>query len=371
MPLPATITAHPLALAFLVSLLTGVLIILTRAYHGRYSFDSVVGVQKVHHEQVPRIGGLAIFFGFVLGQGLIYESAQGVLESTLALVLIAFSFGLLEDLTKTVPVALRLWATMVPGVVGYFLTGYTLNQFGYGWLDLILHWPLVSIAFTAFAICGVTHAINMIDGFNGLASWTALWILTGITLIALSVGDLPIAMTAAIMMAATLGFVVLNWPWGKLFLGDGGAYLLGVSIAWLCVMLVSRNPQVSPFACLVLCSYPIIEVLYSITRRAKARMASGRPDRLHLHQLIAITLIYPRLHAMSPVCKNSLTGLLVSSFSIPAMALAIIYAQNQAVLVCLFGVMTIGYILLYRIARSHHETQAASHLDHHAAHPLG
>jgi UDP-N-acetylmuramyl pentapeptide phosphotransferase/UDP-N-acetylglucosamine-1-phosphate transferase len=377
MSLPPTFTAHPLATALLASLAIGVGIVLTRTLHGKYSFDTVVGVQKVHHEQVPRIGGVAIFLGFLLGQLLALDLAEGVLESTLALGLIAFSFGLMEDLSKKVPVALRLWATMVPGVVGYFLTGYTLNQFGYGWLDLILQWPIVSIAFTAFAICGVTHAINMIDGFNGLAGWTSVWILLGIAIIALSVGDVPLAMTATLIVASVLGFLAINWPWGKLFLGDGGAYFLGVSIAWLCVMLVSRNPQVSPFACLVLCSYPITEVLYSIARRTASRMSSGRPDRLHLHQLIAITLIYPRLASLKLVYKNSVTGFAVSCLSIPAVILAITYSQEQATLVWIFGAVVLGYIALYRIVRGRmnakSNTQAASEVpsQHHANLPQG
>ena len=363
MSLPPTFTAHPLATALLASLAIGVGIVLTRTLHGKYSFDTVVGVQKVHHEQVPRIGGVAIFLGFFLGQFLAFDLAGGVLESTLALGLIAFSFGLMEDLTKKVPVALRLWATMVPGVVGYFLTGYTLNQFGYGWLDLILQWPIVSIAFTAFAICGVTHAMNMIDGFNGLAGWTSVWILLGITTIALSVGDVPLAMTATLIVAAVLGFLVINWPWGKLFLGDGGAYFLGVSIAWLCVMLVSRNPQVSPFACLVLCSYPITEVLYSIARRTASRMSSGRPDRLHLHQLIAITLIYPRLASLKLVYKNSVTGFAVSCLSIPAVILAITYSQEQAALVWIFGAVVLGYIALYRVVKGRMNAKSSTHSD--------
>ena len=136
-------------LPFTVSLLVSWGIVWTRHWHGRYSFDSLSGVQKVHIGQVPRIGGMAIFLGFCSADIFLSNGAQSILNPLLLLGLIAFSFGLLEDLTKQVSVAMRLWATMIPGVVGYFLTGYTLNQFGYGWLDLLLSWPIVSIAFTA------------------------------------------------------------------------------------------------------------------------------------------------------------------------------------------------------------------------------
>ena len=340
-------------LPFTVSLLVSWGIVWTRHWHGRYSFDSLSGVQKVHIGQVPRIGGMAIFLGFCSADIFLSNGAQSILNPLLLLGLIAFSFGLLEDLTKQVSVTMRLWATMIPGVVGYFLTGYTLNQFGYGWLDLLLSWPIVSIAFTAFAICGVTHAMNMIDGFNGLSAWVTVWILLGIVGMALSVDDVHLASVALFLLASTAGFLLVNWPWGKLFLGDGGSYFLGVSIAWLCVVLVSRNPQISPFACLVLCSYPIIEVLYSIARRAKARMSSGKPDQLHLHQLIAKSFLYPRLKGrFSPVQKNSITGFVVSTFSIASLVLAVTFAQSQSSLIACFGVLVLLYIALYQWVRT-------------------
>ena len=341
-----------MVLPFALSLLVSLLIVWTRSWHGKYSYDSLSGVQKVHGGQVPRVGGIAIFVGLCAADALAPVHSQVILTPLLLLASISFSFGLLEDLSKRVPVAMRLWATMIPGVVGYYLTGYTLNQFGYGWLDLLLQWPIISIAFTAFAICGVTHAMNMIDGFNGLAGWAATWILLGLIAIALNVGDLPVALVSTALLASTLGFLCVNWPSGKIFLGDGGAYLLGTSIAWLCVALVNRNSGVSPFALLVLCSYPIIEVLYSIARRLKNKMGSGQPDRLHLHQIIAGSLIYPKLkHQLSPTKINSITGFSVGTWSISSMVLATTFAQNQNASLAAFGCLVLVYITAYQWAK--------------------
>lgn len=337
---------------FAISLLSSLLIVRTRSWHGKYSYDSLTGVQKVHREAVPRIGGLALFLGLCAADYFMPLAVQEIFNPFLFIISISFSFGLVEDLSKQVPVVMRLWATMIPGVVGYYLTGYSLNQFGYGWLDLLFQWPIVSIAFTAFAICGVTHAINIIDGFNGLASWSSLWILIGLIVIALSVGDAPLAMVAIALLACTIGFLLVNWPWGKIFLGDGGAYLLGCAIAWLCVALVNRNPVVSPFALLVLCSYPIIEILFSMARRVKTKMSTGQPDRSHLHQLVAQSLIYPALKKrFSATISNSSTGFLMGALSIPPMLLAITFAQNQSACLASFGFLVLAYILLYRWAQ--------------------
>ena len=342
-----------LLLPFALSIVVALIIVLTQSWHGKYSYDSIVGVQKVHAERVPRIGGLAIFLGFCSLGYWAPDKMQEVFHPLLLLGLITFSFGFVEDVTKQVPVVMRLWATMVPGVVGYFLTDYSLNNFGYAWLNYPLQWPMIAVAFTAFAVCGVTHAINMIDGFNGLASFTSIWILFGLIGLALSVGDLDLVLTALVLIGAIAGFLVLNWPWGKLFLGDGGSYFLGLSIAWLCVALVNRNPAISPFACLILCSYPIIETLYSMTRRLLSRMSTGQPDRMHLHQLIAKALTYPALKGrLSPVYVNSATGFVVSLLSLPALALAQYFAQEPQALIASFGALALAYVALYLIVKN-------------------
>ena len=345
--------SNPYLLALAVSFGVAIALILTRSWHGKYSFDTVIGVQKVHQSQVPRIGGIAIFMGFWSAKTLLPDGAIDVLEPSLAIGLIAFTFGLIEDLTKKVPVVIRLWATLIPGVVGYFLTGYCLKYFGFEVVDFLLQWSVVSVAFTAFAVCGVTHAMNMIDGFNGLAGWSAIWILVGIGAVSLDCGDEHLALVAGILLASTLGFLLVNWPWGKLFLGDGGSYFLGASIAWLCVALVNRNPQVSPFACLLLCSYPVTEALYSIARRTKARLSSGQPDRMHLHQLVAMGLIYPKCRGrLSPLYRNSMTGFIVSLLCLPAIVFAVLFSSNQALLITAFLVNTLVYIGLYKWARA-------------------
>jgi len=364
-PYLSSVAANPLALCFALSSVAALLIVLTQRWHGRYSYDSLDGVQKVHHERVPRIGGLAIFVAIIAAYLVVPPDAKAVLQPTLVLGAVAFSFGFMEDISKRVSVAIRLWATMLPGIIGYGLTGMALGPLGIPGIDAALQWTPLAVVFTAFAVCGVTQAINMIDGYNGLAGWTCIWILLGIALLALSANDLATAIAALIVLAATAGFLVVNWPWGKLFLGDGGTYLLGASIAWLCVSLVSRNPGISPFACLVLCSYPIIEVLYSMARRAKSGVSSGRPDRLHLHQIIAAAFVYPATTRLRPVYQNSVTGLAISLFSLLALVIALSFARSQGTLIIAFGLLAAGYVALYtlckrRVDRRGHESKAST-----------
>jgi UDP-N-acetylmuramyl pentapeptide phosphotransferase/UDP-N-acetylglucosamine-1-phosphate transferase len=338
----------PTLVAFVISAVVMVLILLTQRWHGRWSYDSTKGVQKIHQGKVPRIGGIALFTGVWITGYLLSYSIQDLLNTILIVTAIAFSFGLMEDLTKKVSVAIRMWATLLPGIVAYFLTGYSLSYFGIAPIDWVLQWTALSVLFTAFAICGITHAVNMIDGYNGLAAWSSIWILLGLWAISSACGDSELAMISLIFVGATAGFLLLNWPCGKVFLGDGGSYFLGASIACLCVLLVLRNPTVSPFACLVLCSYPIIETLYSIWRRFKLKKSSGNPDRLHLHQLIGEKLIYPALSKRrSTYGKSATTGFAVSLFCIPTVIMALALYDQQKTLIVLFFALTFGYIMVY------------------------
>lgn len=256
-----------LEIGFATSLICSLLLVFTTRWHGRYSLDATRGVQKFHITPTPRIGGAAIMIGLWMALGVLPQAQQELLLPVLIASLPAFVFGLAEDLTRTVSVRARLLATMASGAVCWFLTGVTLQYTGLAPLDGLLGWLPFSVLFTAFAVGGVANAVNIIDGFNGLASGTVVIGLATLGLIALGAGDVHLAQLCFVICAVTAGFFVVNFPFGKLFLGDGGAYLLGFLLAWLSVMLVYRNPSVSAWAPLLACAYPVFETLFTICRR--------------------------------------------------------------------------------------------------------
>ncbi|NMM55616.1 MraY family glycosyltransferase, partial [Paenibacillus aquistagni] len=146
----------------------------TTRWHGRYSLDATRGVQKFHITPTPRIGGAAIMIGLWMALGVLPQAQQELLLPVLVAALPAFVFGLAEDLTRTGSVRARLLATMASGAVCWFLTGVTLQYTGLAPLDGLLGWLPFSVLFTAFAVGGVANAVNIIDGFNGLASGTVV-----------------------------------------------------------------------------------------------------------------------------------------------------------------------------------------------------
>jgi len=267
------------------------------------------GIQKRHTTATARVGGAAIFAGLIGAWALSPEASQSLLAPVLVAALPAFVFGLAEDLTKRVPVKPRLLATMASGALAYVLTGArVLDTTGVAWIDGALAWLPFSVLFTVFAAAGVANAVNIIDGFNGLASGTTVISLIALGLIAQACGDLEVAGLCFVACAATAGFFLVNFPFGKLFLGDGGAYLLGFFLAWMAVMLSYRNPMISPWAPLLACAYPVIETLFTIARRLWARKHPGKPDSDHLHSLVDVAIASRFRHTLSPALRNAIVS---------------------------------------------------------------
>ena len=252
----------------------------------------------------------------------------------------AFFFGLLEDITRRVSVLMRLMATICSGVLGWAITGVRLTDVGLPGADWLLAMTWFSVLFTAFCVGGVANALNIIDGMNGLASGNALVALLCLTLINMMIGDINLAYATLSLAAAVLGFTLINWPWGKLFMGDGGAYLVG----WACVLTVERNTAISPFAMLLLCIYPVTEVLFSVFRRRKRKHHPGKPDHLHLHSLI-MRRWYS--HRFSKTWANAITGILMTGFALIPAALALLLYTDKLLSLLATVMVVLLYLTVY------------------------
>ena len=157
-------------------------------------------------------------------------------------------------------------------------------------------------------------------------------------------------------MGAVLGFFILNFPGGFIFLGDGGAYLLGFVIAELAILLLQRQPVVSPMCPLLLCIYPVFETLFSIYRRKWLRgQPVGMPDAVHLHSLIYRRFLRRATldeSVRDQTLRNSMTSpylwMLCSMSVVPAM----LWYDNTPVLAVTIVVFGACYVVLYwRIVR--------------------
>jgi UDP-N-acetylmuramyl pentapeptide phosphotransferase/UDP-N-acetylglucosamine-1-phosphate transferase len=348
------------AFAAAASLAMSILIVLSQRWHGKLSHDhDLESVQKVHTAAVPRIGGLAVVTGVVAGLGLFVHFFPSVLhasrENRIELLLLAsapaFLAGIVEDITKKVSVKLRLSATVLSSLLASFTLGATVNELDIWGVDTLLLITPVAVLVTALVVAGGANAINIIDGFNGLSSSTLMLMAAGLCAIAWQNNDTFVVVLGVLCIGATLGFFVLNYPLGKLFLGDGGAYFLGFWVAEMAVLLLVRRPDVNAWQVLAICAYPIIEVIFSIYRRKFIRKVSpGAPDALHLHTLIYRRVVFPLVQRdPNRLWKRNAA---VACFIVPVISIgvAVSAALGQTALagISLVGVQLVLYVVVYR-----------------------
>lgn len=337
----------PVLMAACMAFLVALLLVLTKKWHGHLSMDSHEGVQKFHVHPTPRVGGIAIAAGVLIGYLFSSVESQSLLGPLILAGIPAFVFGLLEDVTKRVSVRIRLLATMSCGVLGWVITGYSITNADFPVVDWLLQFTAVSVFFTAFAVGGVANAINIIDGFNGLAAGTVVIILTAFSVIGAIFGDYEFALVCLIFMGAVGGFFLVNWPLGKIFLGDGGAYFVGFALAWLAVLMLQRHTEVSAWAPMLVCAYPILEVLFSIIRRRRRHLSPADPDRLHLHSLVKRRLVRLMLPRVSRLMRNSITGAIMWIAALLPALIAVQWPTNTLMLALGFVLCAFLYTAAY------------------------
>jgi UDP-N-acetylmuramyl pentapeptide phosphotransferase/UDP-N-acetylglucosamine-1-phosphate transferase len=328
------------------------MILLTKGWHGTFTFDTDVGPQKFHEKDTPRIGGTALFVGFWLAAIVASPTTRELMIHLGLCGAIAFLVGSSEDVWKKTHPGLRLAATAGAALSFCLVTNFSITRLALPIADQFLENPLVSVTFTVFAIAGLMNAINIIDGFHGLASGSVVLMTGAFGVVAASVGDEQLLLVTVVVAAIMLGFLMFNFPFGYLFLGDGGAYVSGFWLACVAVLLPARNPDVSPWLSLLIVIYPVTETVYSIFRKT---LRGGRsplvPDGLHLHMLVHRSfakLIGQALHR--PRLTNPITSVLLCSLCLPGLLVAILAPSRHWWLGAGIALQISLYAAVYRAA---------------------
>ncbi|MES3025122.1 MAG: glycosyltransferase [Pseudomonadota bacterium] len=345
--------------SFIFSALLTLLVIKQVRLHGPALDADFIGVQKVHAHEVARIGGLSIYLAVVIGAGIAIWRLPPIREWVLSLLLCAscaFLIGIIEDYTGRVSASRRLLVTMAAALLAYFLLDAKLERidtpFG-SWL--IAYW-WISLPITMLAVAGIANAINIIDGFNGLASVVTICMLISLAYVALQVGDAFVLVAALTVAGAIAGFLIWNYPVGLIFLGDGGAYFIGFMLGELALALAMRNPEVSTWYAALLLIYPVFETLFSAWRRLFLRGRSPvMADGIHLHSLIFRRIVQwmvgPK-EARALMRRNSLTSPYLWMLSLMAVIPATLFWRHTGLLIFFCLLFVISYVWLYaRIVR--------------------
>ncbi len=283
--------------------------------------------QNYHDTCTPRAGGMGIMAGLLL----LVLSPFGF--KILIPVILASLSGIFEDFHNSLGPKVRLVMQFIAALVAIYLTQAVVTYLG---LDMHLpYW--FGVVFSAVAIVGMMNAINIIDGFNGLASGVVLLILLSFGITAYTHNNTDILDIVLMTGGATLSFFFFVFPKGKIFLGDGGAYLLGFMVAIIGIFLASKYDTVSPWYVMALFIYPVWEVLFSIIRKLSIGYSPLKPDANHFHMLV-------HRHLSK---NNALTAVLILIFILPFMITSTCYPHNSTLNIIVSISFIVVYLLLY------------------------
>lgn len=300
----------------LVSAALCVLIIELRSVFPRFCGrpHDLYAVQASHTCLTPRVGGLAIYGA--LGVSVILSPAH--ISAPYAKFILAtgilFFVGLLEDLGYGVSPKGRLLAAAFASLVAIALLGVWLPRTGMPGLDLVMAYWAVGVPITLLVTAGMANGFNLIDGVNGLAGLTAMTAAVSLAVISREAGYETMMHLAMMVAASVLGFLLLNYPRGLIFLGDAGAYTLGFVLSWFGISILLNVPEASPWALLLTMFWPVADTLLAIYRRSRRGRDTMAPDRLHVHQMVMRGLEICVLGRGRRDIANPLTTLLLAPF---------------------------------------------------------
>jgi UDP-N-acetylmuramyl pentapeptide phosphotransferase/UDP-N-acetylglucosamine-1-phosphate transferase len=316
-----------------------------RAALARRAAKHLKARQASHTVPTPRIGGLAIAVG-VLSGALLSESA--VFSMLLWTTLPLFLVGLVEDLGPHTSPRLRLSLAALSSVLAIIVLDIHIDRAGIPLLDPVFAVAAVGIAVTVLVSSGFTHAMNLVDGLNGLSGAIVIMIVTAFAVLSYEFGHADLVALNVTILSSFLAFMVWNFPSGKIFLGDAGAYSAGHIIAWNGIILMYREPDISPWAILLIVIWPVLETLFSMFRRAAQRQSMARPDRMHFHHVV-MRLTRIADPSIGVAISNPLASSLIWPLAAIPCALGVAFARDLPTSAALVAAFAVCYVLAYVI----------------------
>ena len=248
--------------------------------------------QAFHKFSISTSGGVGIFFSFIILCSYFYFSKQIVYYEYLSFCTLFFALGLLDDLKLNLRPKLRLLLMIAFLIILVISNDYYVEHTGIGFLNRFLEIDIFALFFVCLCFLFIVNGSNLIDGFNGLLSIHSLIILINLFFINYYSGNTDLAFFIFCGILIIITFLIYNFPKATIFLGDSGAYFLGIFIAISVINTSLAHPMISPFYFCILLFYLFFEVFFSFIRKVFVELKSPLfPDSKHLHMLLYKMLI--------------------------------------------------------------------------------
>lgn len=238
--------------------------------------------RKVHQAAIPRLGGLAIFLGY-MGSVLLNDSIPhdhklfGFVLGTVILVIV----GIWDDIKQIEPKTKLMGQIIAAAILVAYDIRVDYINLPWGGVVYLKYW---AIPLTIFWIVGFTNIVNLIDGLDGLAAGISFIACIAVCAMTLQLGQIDLACISLALAGATVGFLRYNFNPAKIFMGDTGSMLLGYTLAAISVMgAVKTAATIALVVPAIVLGLPILDTLFAIVRRKISGRPIFKPDKGHVH----------------------------------------------------------------------------------------
>ncbi len=340
---------------FFITILTLLLIMKLHFHVSSLSKKSVKiknNIQTIHVGEISRLGGLAILIGFFTFANFhldeeVKKTANFLIITSLPIVF----FGLIEDLYQNVRHSLRLFSIFLSSIIFTSFFPFEWPYINSSIINGLISSSVGSILFYSFAISSITNAINIIDGMNGLATLTMLVSLFALAFLSYITGDFFIFSMSVGTIIILFAFLLLNFPFGKIFMGDMGAYFSGFVLSTLIIIFYGRHHELNYWGALMLLIYPAIEILFSIARKLYLGRSPFYPDGDHLH--LIIFFMFKKIFKSAIKANISTTLFLSFIWMLPLILLRLDYKNEQHIIFSICYSISL-YVFMYITVKYFH-----------------
>ena len=328
-----------------ISFTVAIILILLEKIRNKFGFVNLrKTVQTIHSKSVSRFGGIAIFSSLIVISFFSDAQEYSLLRAMLLCVCPIFLLGILDDFTIDLSPLLRLLLVFPSAILSYYYLETEAYSLDIPIIDNLFNYPIFSILFICFAIAGIVNAFNIIDGINGLVLLFSLSICVATILSGFASITDEILLYFVALLFSILGIFLLNFPFGRIFIGDGGAYFLGAAISIGLIKVYQEN-SLSPWYVLLMLIYPVTDILASLLRRLISRKSTLEPDNKHLHHMILRRV--KKMGITSSNTQHFIVTFLTFGFYMPFMLGANYFAKDTIMLMSLCLIFISFYFCLY------------------------
>ncbi|WP_186576589.1 MraY family glycosyltransferase [Aquibacillus kalidii] len=332
------ISITELLLAFIISLVSTVLLVYpVKKLALKIGAMDVPDHRKVHKEITPRLGGLAIFLGTFMG--LLYLSPQheSFVSISIGAVIIILT-GILDDKYQIRPV-LKLGGQLAASLVIIF-AGITIERITIPLFGLVELNETFGIMLTIVWVIGISNAINLIDGLDGLASGVSTIALSSILFMAIADHRLLVIYLCVVLIASNIGFLFHNFNPATIYMGDTGSMFLGYMISVISILGLFKNVTLFSFVIpIIVLALPIFDTLFSIVRRMLNGEGIMMPDKNHIHHQLLAAGFSHRNTVLILYGFSGIFGVLAILFSNASLSLSLVISFLMLILLHLFAEM--------------------------------